>query len=70
MIVGQQNNDYAAYFDEQGTYVNGTPNPAWNDDFVNACSIAGYDMAGPWEYQDTTLSIGEKLPEWDTYVQV
>ena len=69
IIVSQANKTTFVQFNDEGVWFASGGNPAWSDDFVDACVRAGYDVVS-WEFQDATISIGEKLPYWDTCIQV
>lgn len=69
IIASNTNETKVCQFNNEGIWFAYGGSPAWNDDFVDACVNAGYDVVS-WEYQDVSIQYREKLPYWDTCVQV
>lgn len=68
-IVSTPHDQGVAQFNDEGIWYGYGGAPGWNDDFIDACVNAGYEV-GAWEYQEITIGYHEKLPYWDTCVEV
>lgn len=68
-ILSTANKSAVVAFNAEGVWSATGGAPEWSDNFVEACVNAGYDVSS-WEFKDTTISYREKLPYWDTCLQV